>query len=289
MLRHQNLLIPQLTEDYQRVESALNYLNVHYREQPSLQEIAGSIGLSEFHFQRLFSRWVGISPKRFLQFLTKEHACRLLEQSTDLLEAAYSSGLSGPGRLHDLFITWEAVTPGEYKTRGSGLTIRYGLHPSPFGDCLIAKTDKGICFLAFSTGQELPQNLSGLLNRWKGANLIRDDESTLPLVQSIFHLTGEAPPQALKLHLCGTNFQLKVWEALLRIPPGKLATYERIAGAVGQPRAVRAVARAVGSNPVAYLIPCHRVIRKLGTMGGYRWGVVRKQAILGWEFSRESL
>jgi AraC family transcriptional regulator of adaptative response/methylated-DNA-[protein]-cysteine methyltransferase len=272
-----------LSNDYYRVEQALRYLQANYRHQPSLAEIASSIHLSEYHFQRLFLRWVGISPKRFLQYLTKESAKDLLAHSHSLLDVSLALGLSGPSRLHDLFITCEAVTPGEFKQRGAGLTIHYGFHPTPFGDCLLALTGRGLCGLAFAEEGNTDALLADFRQRWGQAELIYDPAATLPYAVHIFELTSEPGGPPMQLYLRGTNFQLKVWQALLHIPTGQLTTYGLIATALGQPNASRAVGSAVGDNPIAYLIPCHRVIRKAGELGGYRYGLARKQAILGWE------
>ena len=272
-----------LSNDYYRVEQALRYLQANYQRQPSLAEIAASIHLSEYHFQRLFQRWVGISPKRFLQYLTKENAKDLLARSHSLLEVSLAVGLSGPSRLHDLFITCEAVTPGEYKQRGAGLTIRYGFHPTPFGDCLLALTERGLCGLAFANPGGTESLLADLRQRWGGAELLADPTAIVTYAARIFELARDPGAPPLQLFLSGTNFQLKVWQALLHIPSGELTTYGQIAAALGQPKASRAVGSAVGDNPIAYLIPCHRVIRKAGELGGYRYGLARKQAILGWE------
>ncbi len=270
----------QLSQDYLRIEQAIQYLEMHYQHQPELREIAESIGLSEYHFQRLFTRWVGISPKRFLQFLTKEGAKELLEHSSNVLDTAYGVGLSGPGRLHDLFVQTEAVTPGEYKARGAGLVIRYGFHPTPFGECLLGLTERGICHLGFTQhGREAA--LSNMQADWKDASLLQDTSATGPLIAPIFSL--ERAPTPIALFLTGTNFQLKVWEALLRIPPGSVCTYEGLAAEIGRPAAIRAAGTAVGRNPVAVLIPCHRVIHKMGKFGNYRYGSARKKALLGWE------
>jgi AraC family transcriptional regulator, regulatory protein of adaptative response / methylated-DNA-[protein]-cysteine methyltransferase len=276
----------QLSTDYARIEQALLYLERNFRRQPALKDVAESIGLSEYHFQRLFTRWVGISPKRFLQYLTKEYALRLLEQSADVLETAYQSGLSGPGRLHDLLVTCEAVTPGEYKLQGAGLAIRYGFHPSPFGECLLAATGRGVCALAFVDAADRARPLQALEKQWAKANLVEDPAATRPLVERIFAPQSgqELPP--LSLYLKGTNFQIKVWEALLRIPPGSVVSYENVAVAIGMPSAARAVSNAVAHNPIPVIIPCHRVIRKMGAIGGYRYGVARKKAMLGWEMAR---
>ena len=278
----------QLADDYRQIEKALIYLEHNFDRQPTLDEIAASAGFSEYHFQRLFTRWVGISPKRFLQYLTKEHAKELLEHSASLLDVSYQSGLSGPGRLHDLFVTCEAVTPGQYKSRGEGMAIRYGFHETPFGECLLAVTDRGICSLSFNKGN-LKDAVDDFRHRWEKAQIIEDPNTTASLVQHIFPLANEPSDAQLHLHLSGTNFQIKVWEALLRIPAGNVVSYEQIAEAIGKPTAARAVSRAVAENPVAYIIPCHRVIRKMGVFGGYRWGPARKKAILGWEMVRGAL
>jgi AraC family transcriptional regulator of adaptative response/methylated-DNA-[protein]-cysteine methyltransferase len=266
----------QLSEDYRRIEQVIHYLEANAQRQPDLKELAGSLNLSEYHFQRLFTRWAGISPKRFLQFLTKENAKQLLAHSTNLLDATYETGLSSPGRLHDLFINCEAVTPGEYKSRGEGMTIAYGFHPTPFGECLLALTDRGICALAFVNGDRRAA-LEQLRREWANAALVEDPARTEPVITQIF---SPRPGAALTLHLRGTNFQIKVWEALLHLPPEAVTTYSELAERVHAPRAARAVGSAVGHNPVAYLIPCHRVIRKAGEFGNYRYGPARKQAIL---------
>lgn len=275
----------QLAEDYARIEQALTYLEANFQEQPDLAEVARRVGLSEYHFQRLFTRWVGISPKRFLQFLTKEYARTLLEDSDSVLTTAYAVGLSSPGRLHDLFITCEAATPGEYKQRGKGLEIRYGFHPTPFGECLLAVTRRGICFLVFVQEGDRKAALQALHARWGQAELALDLAATESLVAQIFPLFQPETPASIQLYLHGTNFQLKVWEALLHIPAGRLVTYADIAASLQMPRAVRAVSRAVADNPIAVLIPCHRVIRKMGVIGGYRWGTARKRALIGWEMA----
>jgi len=273
----------QLEEDYGRVESAIRFIEKEALRQPSLAEIANATGLSEFHFQRLFSRWVGISPKRFLQFLTKEYARRLLQESRDVLSVTYDAGLSSPGRLHELFVTCEAVTPGEVKSRGEGLSIEYGFHPSPFGRCLLAVTDRGICGLSFV--QEAPEGslVRNLRARWPGARLSRSAETTAAVARRIFTFEAQGEPGPLHLFVRGTNFQIQVWEALIRIPFGKAVTYEDIARHIGMPNAPRAVGNAVGRNPIPFLIPCHRVIRKMGEFGNYGEGPQRKKAILGWE------
>jgi AraC family transcriptional regulator, regulatory protein of adaptative response / methylated-DNA-[protein]-cysteine methyltransferase len=278
----------QSSEDYLRIEQAILYLENHYREQPSLEEVAANIGLSEFHFQRLFSRWAGVSPKRFLQFLTKEGAKDLLSRSENLLDTTHQVGLSSLGRLHDLFVTTEAVTPGEFKTRGEGVTIRYGIHLTPFGKCLIGLTERGICHLGFVEGSE-GEAIDNLVSEWKEARMVEDYRATSALVGPIFDLRFNTRIKPLNLHLRGTNFQLKVWEALLQIPAGALTTYEGLAQRIGQPGASRAVGSAVGHNPIVVLIPCHRVIRKVGDFGNYRYGALRKKALLAREFVNTSV
>jgi AraC family transcriptional regulator of adaptative response/methylated-DNA-[protein]-cysteine methyltransferase len=270
-------------QHYQLMERAIGYIDANVKRQPELEEIASAIGMSEYHFQRLFTRWAGISPKRFLQFLTREHAKELLARSENLLDTTHQVGLSSLGRLHDLFVTTEAVTPGEYRSGGVGLTIRYGIHPTPFGRCLIAATERGICSLGFvdaSEGRAIDELFAG----WEKARMIEDHPATAALASRIF--TAERLDAPLPLHLRGTNFQIKVWEALLRIPAGALTTYERLAAGIGAPNALRAVGTAVGHNPIAYLIPCHRVIRRSGAIGEYRWQSARKKAIIGWEAAR---
>jgi len=286
----------QMAEDYQRIEQAIRYLEAHHERQPSLREVAESVALSEYHFQRLFTRWVGISPKRFLQYLTKEHVKALLATSGDLLTVTYQAGLSSPGRLHDLFVNAEAVTPGEYKSRGEGLEITYGFHPTPFGECLLASTERGISNLIFLPDGSPQGALAELRRSWGKASLREDAARTQAAAEQVSQalLGGTTLPLAgvegrpLGLHLRGTNFQLKVWEALLRIPEGALVSYEELAAWIGEPGAARAVGNAVGRNPIPLLIPCHRVIRKSGDFGGYRWGLPRKKAILGWEMAKTS-
>lgn len=273
----------QLVDDYRRIEQAIIYIERNRRRQPTLKQVADSVGLSEYHFQRLFGRWVGISPKRFLQFLTVEHAKGLLEEARDLLDVTYETGLSGPGRLHDLFVNCEAVTPGQFKNKGDGLVITYGFHPSPFGECLLALTERGICGLAFCQEGQQASALAALAGRWERATLREDAELTRPFVDRIFGSLKTLDTGPLHLVLKGTNFQIKVWEALLRIPTGCVVSYQDVARYIGMPNAVRAVGHAVGQNPIAYIIPCHRVIHKSGVLGNYRWGAARKKAMLGWE------
>ncbi|HEV7590345.1 MAG TPA: methylated-DNA--[protein]-cysteine S-methyltransferase [Longimicrobium sp.] len=271
--------------DYERIAQAIRFIEQNYRRQPSLEEVAKSVFLSEFHFQRLFRRWVGISPKRFLQFLTVEHAKRRLEECRSVLDATYDAGLSSPGRLHDLFVTLEAVTPGEYKARGAGLKIAYGVHETPFGPALLASTERGLCGLSFVDDGDAAEAVDELRERWSSAAVGEDARATEPLARRIFASDGD-DGQPIPLFVQGTNHQVRVWEALLRVPAGALVSYEQLAGAAGKPEAVRAVAGAVARNQIGYVIPCHRVIRKLGAFGGYRWGTERKLAMLGWEAAR---
>lgn len=283
------------SSDYSTVARAIRFLNEHFKEQPSLEEIASHLGLSPFHFQRLFTRWAGVSPKRFVQFLTVESAKERLRASEPILRAAFGAGLSGPARLHDLFVTTTAVTPGEFKARGNSLEIRYGIADTPFGPALFGVTARGLCHLAFleDEDEEGTGALAALRQAWPEAVLLADASKATTLAHTIFPGSPRAgsedaqtPPQPLSLLLKGTNFQFRVWEALLRVPPGALTSYGRLAQAMDRPGAARAVGTAVGRNPIAYLIPCHRVIREEGTLGGYRWGPVRKEAMLGWERAR---
>ncbi len=273
----------QAAIDYERVEKAIQFLAENFHAQPSLNQIAANIHVSEYHFHRLFSRWVGISPKRFLQFLTKEYAKTLLENSVNLLDVTYESGLTSPGRLHDLFVTCEAVTPGEYKAKGEGLEISYGYHATPFGECMLAKTERGICCLSFVQNDERGPVFASLKHRWQNAKLIENPDVTRPLIKKIFNSSEGQHSTRLHLVLSGTNFQIKVWEALIKIPMGAVVSYEDVAAHLGMPKASRAVGNAVGSNPVSFVIPCHRVIRKTAEFGNYGGGVARKLAILGWE------
>ncbi len=269
-----------MTGDYERIEAAIRFLSEHVRDQPGLEATAAAVGLSPFHFQRLFRRWAGVSPKQFLKYLTVEHAKARLADSATVLETALDLGLSGPGRLHDHFVTLEAVTPGEYKNAGRGLEIRYGVTDSPFGCCLIARTGRGICGIGFVGDEQ--QELDRIGRQWPGAHFARDDDGAAATGRAVF-AGGQAAGEPLRLHVAGTNFQVQVWRALLAIPSGAVATYAQIAAGAGRPAAVRAAGTAIGANPVAWLIPCHRVIRAGGETGGYRWGPDRKRAMLAWE------
>jgi len=276
-----------IERDYDLVAEAITYLESNYQQQPSLTDLAEHLHLSPFHLQRLFTRWAGISPKRFVQYLTASHAKAMLANAHSVLDATYESGLSSPGRLHDLLVATEAMTPGEYKQQGAGLTISYGRHTTPFGDVLIAVTERGICALTFvdddTAERSWQQSVDALHQRWHAATLSEDAAISVAFAEAIFEQTENSMQSPLQLLLRGTNFQLKVWEALLTIPAGATWSYADIANAIGKPKAVRAVGNAVGANPIGYLIPCHRVIHKSGVVDGYHWGATRKKALLAWE------
>ena len=266
---------------YGVIARALTLIDAEGGTSMSLDDLAARLSMSPAHFQRIFSRWVGVSPKRYQQYLTIDLARQLLAERHTLLDTAAEAGLSGTGRLHDLFLRWEAMSPGDYARAGEGLTIRYGWFPSPFGEVLAMGTDRGLCGMAFTaeTGREAA--MADLAARWPKARLTEVPEAIASWVAAAFDQAGEA-----RLHLIGAPFQIKVWEALLTIPSGHVTTYSDIAGAIGNPRAVRAVGTAVGRNPVSWLIPCHRAIRKSGGLGGYHWGLPVKRAMLAWEAAR---
>ena len=271
--------------DYDRIESAIRYIEAHRTTQPTLPQIAAHLSMSESHFQRIFSRWAGISPKRFLQFLTLEHTRRLLRQASSSLNTTNVAGLSSVSRLHELYLECESTTPGEYKRFGAGLDIRYGFHFSPFGECLVATTPRGLCCLLFVSEGDREGAIEILKKNWRNANLSKDTAETRKKFEQIF-APYVAPQQPLYMYVKGTNFQIKVWEALLRIPPGHLVSYQDLSTHLGAPRSTRAVANAVARNPIHFLIPCHRVIRSIGEFGGYQGGTVRKKAIHVWESAR---
>lgn len=266
---------------YDLMAAAIRYLEAHQDAQPSLEEVAEAIGLSPSHFQRVFSQWVGISPKRYLQHLTLTRARELLERQENLLETAYACGLSGPSRLHDLFLRWEAMTPGEYARKGHGLTIAWGWFDSPFGEVLAMGTGRGLCGMAFAAVEGREAALADMRGRWPAARFREDADAIAPWVRAAFGGKGE-----VRLQLIGAPFQIKVWEALMAIPPGGVSTYGEIARRIGRPKAVRAVGTAVGRNPLAWLIPCHRVLRRDGGLGGYHWGLPLKRAMLAFESAR---
>jgi AraC family transcriptional regulator, regulatory protein of adaptative response / methylated-DNA-[protein]-cysteine methyltransferase len=269
--------------NYQRIEQAIKYLEENFRNQPDLDEVAEKVHLSPFHFQRLFTEWAGISPKRFLQYLTVDFLKNKLEQTRNLSEAAESAGLSSQSRVYDLFTTLEAMTPEKYKLHGSGIRIDYGFHPTPFGMALVGVTEKGICWLSFlSSDEDLKGALEEMKTHWYNSVFREEPEITRAFAEKIFMEPGK---QKLHVLVKGTNFQVKVWEALLRIPVGDVTTYEGIARSIENPKALQAVGSAVGSNHVGYLIPCHRVIRKDGILGHYRWSSARKKSMIGWEMA----
>ncbi len=274
-------------EDYVRVRRAIAFITDHWRGQPDLEEIAADAGLSPAHFQRLFTRWAGISPKEFVQAITLDHARDLLNGSASILDTTYEVGLSGPGRLHDLFVDHEAMTPGDYKRRGAGLEIIWGYHASPFGNALIMATERGVAGLAFAddAAQEAAI-LEDMMRRWPAANYINDPERTERYAKRIFTPELWRKSSPLKIVLIGTDFEVRVWDALLKLPMGQAITYSDLANHVCTPAAARAVGSAVGRTPISSVVPCRRVLRKGGGLGGYHWGVTRKQAIIGWEAGR---
>lgn len=273
--------------DYQRIAQAIGFITARAPNPPSLNEVAAHLGLSEYHFQRLFRRWAGVSPKQFAQYLTAQHARACLRGAASVLDASLAVGLSGPGRLHDVCVVVHAASPGELKSGGADLLIRHARHDTPFGPCLAAATPRGLCHLSFLDTPDTDDALARLRRQWPQATLLADPAPTARVIAALFTDIRPGLPRPTTpdcaLHLSGTQFQLRVWEALLQIPPGAVTTYAHIARQLGQPGAARAVGNAVGANPVAWLIPCHRVIRQTGLIGGYRWGTTRKRAMLGWE------
>lgn len=290
------MMVIEQNINYLRIEQAIQYLEKNFQRQPELDEVAEKVHLSPFHFQRIFTDWAGISPKRFLQYLTVDFLKEKLKQSKNLVEAAEHAGLSSQSRVYDLFTTLEAVTPQEYKQKGSGIRIEYGVHETPFGLCLIGVTERGICWLSFVTTDEDPKlELEMMKEHWNNSIFHQDQNLTKDFIQQIFSHegmnlpAGKAEAQS-KLHVFvkGTNFQIKVWEALLKIPMGGVTTYQGVAERIQNPKAMQAVGSAVGSNHIAYLIPCHRVIRKDGILGEYRWNSTRKKSMIGWEMAKVS-
>ena len=275
--------LTEAARDYELVRRNLDYLREHWREQPSLALLAERNDMSAAHLQRLFMRWAGLSPKAFIQALTIDHARTLLRDSASVLDTSYEVGLSGPGRLHDLFVTHEGMTPGDYKARGKGLTIRYGFHPCPFGKVLLMMTEKGICGLAFADDGREHASFLDMRSRWPEAQFVEDTAATAVPVARIFDTGRWVVEQPLRIVFIGTEFETRVWQTLLKIPMGRATTYSDIAGHIGNPKASRAVGAAVGRNPISFVVPCHRVLGKSGSLCGYHWGLTRKQAILGWE------
>jgi AraC family transcriptional regulator of adaptative response/methylated-DNA-[protein]-cysteine methyltransferase len=269
--------------DYDIVRRALAHMHGHWRSQPEIEQIAEAAGVTSAELHHLFRRWAGLTPKAFLQALTLDRARELLRSSASVLDATYEVGLSGPGRLHDLFVTHEAMSPGEWKSGGEGLTISYGFHPSPFGTALVMATERGLAGLAFADRGEEQAALADMRSRWRKANYVEDTARTAPLAQRIFDRSLWRADRPLRVVLIGTDFEVRVWEMLLRIPMGRATTYSEIAGTIGAAKAARAVGAAVGKNPVCFVVPCHRVIGKSGELTGYHWGLTRKRAMLGWE------
>lgn len=281
-----NRAVATQAENYERISSAIAFIRQHHLSQPDLATVANHVGLSESHFQKLFTQWAGISPKRFLQYITLEYAKSRIAQTQNILDLTADVGLSSPGRLHDLFVTIEAMSPGEFKAGGAGLVIRYGIHNTPFGQALIATTSRGVCNLHFIEATSPISAKEILKQSWPKAEIINEAKATQPLCDAIFSTTTSKNKKSLTLLIKGTNFQIQVWRALLQLPFGSLTTYKTIANMIDRPTATRAVGTAIGKNPIGYLIPCHRVIRSSGELGGYLWGLDRKLTILGWEASR---
>ena len=270
--------------DYETVSRVVELLTENYRDQPSLDHIAGALGQSPTQLHKTFTRWAGLSPKAFLQAVTLDHAKRLLRQEElPLLETSFELGLSGPGRLHDLFVTHEAMSPGEWKLRGGGLTIRYGFHPSPVGVALVMITERGLAGLAFNDAGDEAVSFEDMARRWPNAQYVEDSAATAGYAARIFDAQKWRAEEPLRVVLIGSDFQIRVWEALLKVPMGKAVTYSNIACDIGQPTASRAVGAAVGRNPISFVVPCHRALGKSGALTGYHWGLTRKRAMLGWE------
>jgi AraC family transcriptional regulator of adaptative response/methylated-DNA-[protein]-cysteine methyltransferase len=269
--------------DYERVRRIIAHISERWREQPSLEDIAEAVGLSTTHVHHLFRRWAGLSPKAFLQAITLDNAKALLAQSASVLDATYEVGLSGPARLHDLFVTHEAMTPGDYKAGGASLVMRFGFHASPFGEAILVATERGLAGLGFVDDGDRHAALADMRRRWPKAAYVEDSAATAPLARRIFDPSRWEAEQPLRVVLIGTDFEVRVWQTLLRIPLGRATTYSDIAHRIGKPAACRAVGAAVGKNPVSFVVPCHRVLGRSGALTGYHWGLTRKQAILGWE------
>jgi AraC family transcriptional regulator of adaptative response/methylated-DNA-[protein]-cysteine methyltransferase len=272
--------------DYAIVRRAIAHIRGHWRDQPEVEKIAHAAGVTPTELHHLFRRWAGLTPKAFLQALTLDHARRLLRDSASVLDATYEVGLSGPGRLHDLFVTHEAMSPGEWKAGGEGLTIYYGFHPSPFGSALVMATTRGLCGMAFADAGEEKSAFADMSGRWPKATYVEDKDRTAPLAQRIFDPKLWRPDRPLRVVFIGTDWEIRVWETLLKVPFGKLTTYSDVAAKVSAPKAARAVGAAVGKNPVCFVVPCHRVVGKSGDLTGYHWGLTRKRAILGWEAAK---
>jgi AraC family transcriptional regulator of adaptative response/methylated-DNA-[protein]-cysteine methyltransferase len=269
--------------DYDIVRRAIAHIHGHWRKQPEIEEIAEAASVTPTELHHLFRRWAGLTPKAFLQALTLDSARELLRSSASVLDASYEVGLSGPGRLHDLFVTHEAMSPGEWKTGAEGVTVSFGFHPSPFGSALVMATERGLCGLAFADYGEEKAALDDMRSRWPRAKHAENSARTAPIAARIFDKQLWRPDQPLRVVLIGTDFEVRVWETLMRIPLGRATTYSDIAGSIGNPKASRAVGAAVGKNPISFVVPCHRVLGKSGELTGYHWGITRKRAMLGWE------
>jgi len=278
-----SLAFADAAADYEVVRRAIGHIRGHWREQPEIDAIAEAASVTPTELHHLFRRWAGLTPKAFLQALTLHGARQLLRDSASVLDATYEVGLSGPGRLHDLFVTHEAMSPGEWKSGGDGLVMTFGFHPSPFGKALVMATERGLAGLAFADPGEEDAALLDMKRRWPKANYIADQARTAAIARRIFDPAQWTPQQPLRVVLIGTDWEVRVWETLLKIPMGRLATYSAIAGKVCAPNAARAVGTAVGKNPVSFVVPCHRVVGKSGDLTGYHWGITRKRAMLGWE------
>jgi AraC family transcriptional regulator, regulatory protein of adaptative response / methylated-DNA-[protein]-cysteine methyltransferase len=275
--------LPRAADDYAVVRRAIAYISERWRSQPEIEAIAHASGVTPDELHHLFRRWCGLTPKAFLQALTLDHARKLLRDSASVLDASYEVGLSGPGRLHDLFVTHEAMSPGEWKSGGEGLKLYYGFHPCPFGTAFVAATDRGLAGLAFADAGEEAAALADMQGRWAKAEFVEDTARTAPVARRIFDQKMWQPDQPLRVVLIGTDWEVRVWETLLKIPMGRAATYSDIAGKLNAPKAARAVGAAVGKNPISFVVPCHRCLGKSGDLTGYHWGLTRKRAMLGWE------
>ncbi|MCC8953971.1 bifunctional helix-turn-helix domain-containing protein/methylated-DNA--[protein]-cysteine S-methyltransferase [Bradyrhizobium sp. Pear77] len=275
--------------DYDSVRRAIAFISEHWRAQPTIEAMADAAAVTPDELHHLFRRWAGLTPKAFMQALTLDHAKNLLRDSASVLDAALDSGLSGPGRLHDLFVTHEAMSPGEWKTGGGGMTLRFGFHPSPFGTAIVIATDRGLAGLAFADPGDEQTAFADMKRRWPNATFVEDTDGTTALAQRVFDTRLWRADQPLRVVLIGTDFEVRVWETLLKVPMGRAVSYSDIASKISSPKASRAVGAAVGRNPVSFVVPCHRALGKSGALTGYHWGITRKQAMLGWEAGQVGL